>query len=776
MTGLPVLLRLGWREARRHWVRTTLVGLLIGVPVMVLSGGLVLARSVDPGGSTATRGMFGSASGTIDTGLAGLSAATADFDETVAFRTAPVYRAVGKGGRLHEITVISGSFDDPLVRGAFVAIDGRLAERAGEAVITPDLARRFKARLGDRLRIDVPKLEVEVVGLGGSGWTRNSEEMLLGSGTLPDDYAGPALLTGQNPEPSYRVYHRGGATGAHNNDDWFDFHSAAAGTEGGKNHAVIGYGSAVFVLLWTGLVAACGLAVGARRRRRELGWLAANGADPNTLRLAVVSEGFVIGVISSVFGCVAGIGVAALAFPTLRDLTNAWTVTLSVPWLSVLVAPVVGVAAALIASAAAAYDVRRVTVADLLAGRGGRTRPAPAWFAAGLVLVAAGLGILVPLEHGSTRTAQVFAGLAVLALSLGLVAISVGAIRLLRRIPGPGVGARLVTRDLSRQGVRSAAAVAALALTAAGLGALLTHTAIANFDSTAGVPRTSLVVAGLVNDGDYYLVDGEVQRRLMTRSDLRPLESAFADAGLSSAWVPAVEVSVTAPEGSWAARGLIVDEIVDLFTPSQRDALRRGEILTNSYGAADLPDLMADAYLLRSVAQQKGLKVPAESESLVAYGALDDRSAAGLQRWTQGAVTYTNDPRLYDDGRVPPWVRLAMGGVASFITLVVLGLALALQRVESRPDEVVLVQVGAGPGLRRLMAGQRAGVLSAIAVIPGVVVGALVPVALTGRWEQVPYAELAASAVALPLVAFTVFWIFSHLPLPVGDKSPLAFR
>lgn len=768
MSGLPTLLRLGRREARSHLLRTLLVGLLIGVPVFVLSGGLVVARSLDPGDETLRRWQLGNADGIVDTDEADLAAMSAEHDVSAAFRSVEVFRVADGRGRLDRIPSLSGAFDDPLVEGAFAVVDGRLPEREGEAVIPPPLARRYRVGLGDRLHLDVPDIDLRIVGLGGTGWCRCADQILLAPSTLPDGYVGAGPNIGEDTVATYSVYYQGDVAP----EQWF----GRSLERREATQAFIGYGLSVFVLLWTGLVAACGLAVGARRRRRELGWLAANGADPATLRLAVVAEGFVIGVAASLIGCALGILVAALAFPTVRDLTNSWSATLAIPWWSGLVAPLVGAVAAVLASMVAARDVRRATVADLLGGRGRRTRPAPAWFATGVALATAGVGTLTVMDKSDTLSVQLLAGLAVLSCALGLVAIGVGAVRILSRVQGPGVGMRLVGRDLSRQGVRSAAAVGAIALTAAGLGAWIVQSAQDGVDPEFRAPRTSYLVANSSWNGSLVLVDGEVKAERVTRSGLEPLRRAFEKAGLVSRWLPPVLVPVTTPDGSWEARGLIVDEVLDLFTSAQRETMRNGGVLeTSDYstGPPMSPELMADAYLLRSTAQRLGLKAAEEPETLVAYGHLDDAAASELRDRIRGRNVYVgDDQRLYGDLTVPEWIRWSVFGAAAVVTVVVLALALALQRVESRPDEAVLVQVGAGPRLRRLMAAQRAALLSAVAVVPGVAVGAVVIVAVNDRWVTVPWLDLVGSMVAIPLVAFLLFGMFVAPGRSPQPRSP----
>ncbi|MFC5004369.1 FtsX-like permease family protein [Dactylosporangium cerinum] len=234
---------------------------------------------------------------------------------------------------------------------------------------------------------------------------------------------------------------------------------------------VFGLGILVFGLgvLEIVLLAGPAFAVGARRRRRELALVAANGGTPAQLRRIVLADGALLGVVSGVVGTIAAIAIAfALRGVFEEHVAHARAGAYRVFPMALLgiagLALVAGVGAALVPAFAAA----RTDVVAALAGRRNRTGPGRRWLVAGLCTLgagaaAAGYGIV------AIDSTVVMAGL-VLA-ELGLVVCTptlVGLIaRLGRRLP---LAPRIAVRDLARN--RSSTAPAISAVMAAVLGAM----------------------------------------------------------------------------------------------------------------------------------------------------------------------------------------------------------------------------------------------------------------------------------------------------------------
>jgi hypothetical protein len=251
-------------------------------------------------------------------------------------------------------------------------------------------------------------------------------------------------------------------------------------------------GSNVFMVLWlptvavAALTAAAAIGVGARRQLRDLGLLAATGADRWQLGAVVLLQGTGLGLLGGLAGIPLGLGATWAAFPVatgwLTPVQDEFGATI-VPEFSVVGRDMCWVATfavvvALLAAARPAFGAARLPVVAALAGRR-PSRPARRRLVvAGLVVAAAGValqslagylidgpGIVVSmdwlqlvlgtLETIPTGTAVTLAGAALCAPALVTLAG--------RAVPQRPAALRLAGRDAARHPGRSAPAVAAMA-------------------------------------------------------------------------------------------------------------------------------------------------------------------------------------------------------------------------------------------------------------------------------------------------------------------------
>ncbi|MFN7150971.1 MAG: FtsX-like permease family protein, partial [Microthrixaceae bacterium] len=571
-----------------------------------------------------------------------------------------------------------------------------------------------------------------------------------------------------------------------------------------------------FLLLWTGLVAASGLAVGARRRKRELGLLAANGADPARLRLAVVAEGLVLGVIGSVVGIALGLFGVYLVGPQIAerviDRPVAWRTELSVPWLVAL--GLIGVAAAVVAAASASVGVASMTPSQLLRGQRRTPRPAPAWFAGGVVLFIVGC---LTLRWGrdmdvtsvsADRLRQLVIGGGVLAVTVGLVAVVVGATRLGGRLTSTApTSVRLAGRDLARHGVRIAAATAAVAVTLAGSVAVATF-----FDrTTAEVERSRAegsmsgeyepLAGGAQEMGELIpmlsrLVDGRVFPLVASEETVAQLRSTGAPVGtIASIPIEVVNESglqycidaVSGPAQCQPATPVVADEaMVAMLPDSIAESLRDGEAVLSS-GIGRLVDgsgatVPSDAVQLQ-VTTQDGVWAGSSALSDTLVGAelatrlgLDPAAAmnpqvfvdldrVGVEQREQLAAEVDDlgfdlVERTWNASGPEPvsntFLRSVGVAVVSLVVLLIVMITLALVRVESRSDDEVLLVAGASPGISRRVSAARAGLIVVAAAIPACVAGWWVARSLMAGAVGVPWWAIGVGVLLLPLVAACV--------------------
>ena len=230
----------------------------------------------------------------------------------------------------------------------------------------------------------------------------------------------------------------------------------------------------VFLLL-ASLVAAAGFAVVAQRRLRQLGMLAAIGATQKHLRLVLLTNGAVVGVIAAILGTIAGGALWVIFAPTLESAMGHRIDRLSLPW--TLLAMVVLLA--IIGATAAAWwpgrTVARLPTLLALSGRPPQPRPARHSAIAAAALITVGIGCLALSDRD--RVPLIIAG--IVATILGTLLLGPLAIRIFSGAAGHApIGTRLALRDLARYQARSGAALAAVTL-ALGIAAAVTVIAAA---------------------------------------------------------------------------------------------------------------------------------------------------------------------------------------------------------------------------------------------------------------------------------------------------------
>ncbi|MEU0561954.1 FtsX-like permease family protein [Dactylosporangium sp. NPDC006015] len=217
------------------------------------------------------------------------------------------------------------------------------------------------------------------------------------------------------------------------------------------------------------LLAGPAFAVGARRRRRELALVAANGGTPAQLRRIVLADGVLLGVVAGV----AGTAVAIVAAFALRGVFEEHVSHARAGGYRVYPQALLGIAAlAFVAGVGAAlvpaFTAARTDVVAALAGRRNRTGPGRRWLVVGACTIGAGAAV-AGYGVAAVDATVVMAGL-VLA-ELGLVVCTPSLVGLLarlgRRLP---LAPRIAVRDLARN--RSSTAPAISAVMAAVLGAV----------------------------------------------------------------------------------------------------------------------------------------------------------------------------------------------------------------------------------------------------------------------------------------------------------------
>jgi putative ABC transport system permease protein len=276
----------------------------------------------------------------------------------------------------------------------------------------------------------------------------------------------------------------------------------------GLSPAVIVLVLAALGLIFIGLVAVAGFTVMAQRRLRALGMLSALGATERNVRLVLVANGAVVGIAATLVGAALGFGCWFAYAPHLQTVTAHRIDPMNLPWPAIATGMALAIVTAVLAARRPARWAARIPVVAALSGRPGTPKAAHRSAVPGIVLLAAGLGMLALSGGwgGSTGRDNVFLLTGLVACVLGFLLVAplcVGVLAVAgRHAP---VALRLALRDLVRYRARSGAALAAVCF-ATFLAALITIVASVRFSNVldyAGPNLTSNQLIVYTPDGPY---------------------------------------------------------------------------------------------------------------------------------------------------------------------------------------------------------------------------------------------------------------------------------
>ena len=477
--------RLARRETRRRPGRTVLAALLIAIPVLAMTLGSVLVRSEDATNDWSAQ--FDRQWPGADVVITTDRAATAPIGDRLAAdlpdrgrmlsylsTTTEITASDARDGRMY-VTFTDAPLGDTMLAGSIDVLDGRIPE-VGEVLIDPTVADRLGVGVGDELVLERPSGAWTVAGIGRSRF-RHSTPMLVVPGfdtdRIADDYRTTTTLVDLPDDAGPGVVSEFGAR--------FGGLTRFAPPYEDSSTSTLAWGwvGGVLALLAVGIIVAAAFATGARRQLVTVGQLAANGATQRVIRRSLVLQG----TWTALVGAASGMGVALVGLPFARGLVEEWVLDRDLVGYRIAVSDLVAIAmTALVAgTAAAAVPARSLSKVPVMAALSGR-RPLgqpPRWLVpTGVVLTLGGLGLLALAGIGARNTSSNGGStdLFALAIIIATVAVVFGmvcatplvierAARLARHLP---LSPRLGLRSMVRSRTRSAAVVAAIAVTVGG--------------------------------------------------------------------------------------------------------------------------------------------------------------------------------------------------------------------------------------------------------------------------------------------------------------------
>ncbi|HUQ60198.1 FtsX-like permease family protein [Lentzea sp.] len=511
MNGWRAALRIAWREARRSRVRSALVVAMILVPVAALSFAAVVYDSTtltpDEDASRhmgATEAMIrwphsGPVMQQPDQLFAvptGKQEGPAPSEEGLkallpGAQLVPVQNAgvtLRTTAGLGRANVRMVDLTNPLTNGMITVLEGRAATSTTEVALSQTALNRTGARIGGTVTTEDGRAFTVVGVVEEPGALENTTVVALPGAfpgadqiwlvTTPLDWAKVKELNRSGVVALSRTVLRHPPSAAERYSQLGEPDELRA-----EVLALI----AGLAVLEMALLAGSALAVGARRRKRDLALIAAVGGSPSHVRRVVLADGVVVGVLAALGGVALGTLAAVAGRPviewSLEERFGAQRFYPTALATLALLALVTGVLAAVVP----AWISSRQDVVTALAGRRGITRSRRRWLLLGLGLVATGLAV----GTFSAFRIEVAGILAALILTeVGLVLCTPALLGLLaqagRWLP---VALRIALRDASRN--RTAAAPAISAVMAAVIGAvavsvILTSQAQQEADQLAG--------------------------------------------------------------------------------------------------------------------------------------------------------------------------------------------------------------------------------------------------------------------------------------------------
>jgi putative ABC transport system permease protein len=581
----------------------------------------------------------------------------------------------------------------------------------------------------------------------------------------------------------------------------------------------------VFLLL-ASLIAAASFAVVAQRRLRQLGMLAAIGATQKHLRLVLLANGSIVGVIAAVCGAIAGLALWIAVGPTLESAVDHRIDRLSVPWGLIATA----IALAVFAATAAAWwpgrTVARLPVMLALSGRPPKPRPARHAAIAAAALIAVGIGCLALSERDSPPL--IVAG--IVSTILGTLLLGPLAIRTFSGVARHvSIAPRLALRDLARHQARSGAALAAVTL-ALGIAASIVIVESAEHAKEAAEPpnlsdrqmRIYMSPPGIPGDPAIEAVareeslDARVSQLagelggatvIPLRKAFHPDEAAFvAD---DTRVRPTIDLArqvherLTRPESQlYVATPAVLryfgidpaavdpgsDFLADPSAPTDELVIpargsREDVDITNVQRVDTGERLFGNPWGPWSAGQRPTFVTPdglrRRGWKQTPAGWLVESGEPLTSDQIADARTLAADAGLTVEVRREPTSRtraIALAiGAAALLALGILAMTVGLIRSESARDLRTLTATGATPRVRRALTATTAGALALLGAVLGVG-GAYVVLTATyhddlGYLSDVPVLSLALAVVGVPLAATAAGWLLAGREPPAIART-----
>ena len=447
MAARRAMTRWAWRLLRREWRQQLLVLLLIAVAVAVTTVGVGVSTNTPLSPYVG----FGNAKDMATFSNDGSSTATtiASWHKKYGQLDVIENETVTVPGSVDTFDLRSQNPDGTYAKPLLSVVSGHFPTTAHQVAVTSGVATDFHLRPGSHWRE--------------MGVTRTVVGIVENPKNLLDEFA--LVVPGQVLSPT-QVTVLFDASGSPSKVGSNVITPASVSSGNALNPQTISIVLVTMAMLLIALVAIAGFTVLAQRRLRAIGMLGALGATDNDIKLVVRANGFFVGLVGAVVGFIVGF-IAWLAYrPVLESSAHHVVGPFELPWIVIIVAVVLAVAAAYFASTRPARAMTRMSTVSALAGRPAPPKQVGRTAVPGIVCA---IGAFILLAYAG-KTGGNGGGMGELV--LGFVALTVSVVllspflltwlsRLARHAP---LSIRMATRDLARYRARSGAALGAISI------------------------------------------------------------------------------------------------------------------------------------------------------------------------------------------------------------------------------------------------------------------------------------------------------------------------
>ncbi len=445
------MIRWAWRLFKREWRQQLLILLLVVVAVAAVVVGAAVATNTPPPANAG----FGTAqdlatftnSGKHPIDLHSVAAQTAALEHR--FGTVQVIEnetfAVPGSTQTYQLRSQDphGPYGGPMLQ----LLSGHYPTGSNQIAVTPGLASELNLSVGDTW----PLGGKTVVGIVQNPQSLLDEFALVPPGEVTSPTQVNVLFDAPGVDP--------GRIGSNVSTP------AQNANSNSINPRTIVLAVATVGMLLIALVSIGGFTVLAQRRLRALGMLEAMGATDRNVRLVIRANGVIVGAVGAVAGFALGL-VAWLAYRPHNEQSAHHVIPMfALPWLVIVPALVLAVAATLFAADRPARAITQVPVVSALAGRPAPPRQIHRSFVPGVIAIVIGFLCFSASGAGSQGSGVIWLIPGFVALITGIILVAPFFLAVLARIGRRApIGIRLPLRDLSRYRARSGSALSAISV------------------------------------------------------------------------------------------------------------------------------------------------------------------------------------------------------------------------------------------------------------------------------------------------------------------------